>query len=212
MSKYNIFALILVMVVVSLIGFCVENVFISFSVGYMNNRNMVLPFLWGYGLGILALLLLFGTPDAPRFISKELNFASPIGGIVYYFCVSFVCVSLGEMILGHLIEYTCDIIWWDYTRLPLSITKYTSVPTSLGFASLITVFMKHCFEPLISAFSRMNPQALRVLAICFVVALSIDMLNSLLYMITNHNTLEIWRITFSNNPKTAIKALFLRNC
>lgn len=196
--KFNIFSLILVLVVVSFLGFCVENIFISLSVGFMDNRNMVLPFLWGYGLSILALWLIFGTPNAPRFFSKRLIFSSARRAAAFYFVASFICVCIGEVILGHIIEYTCDIIWWDYTRIPLHITRYTSVPTSFAFASMITVFMKYFFMPLMEIFSKMNPQVLRVLAICGFLALSVDMINSLIYMVNNHDVLKIWRIYIKN--------------
>ena len=204
MNKNYIFSLILVLVLVSFLGFCIENFFISMSSGFIDNRNMVLPFLWGYGLSILALLLIFGTPNAPRFFNKKLVFNSPYSGAIFYFFISFVSVCIGELVLGHIIEYTCEIIWWDYTRLPLHITRYTSVPTSFAFASMITLFMKYFFMPLMETFSKINPQVLKVLAICGFLALSVDMINSLFYMINNHEILKIWRIYIKNDNKIAI--------
>jgi hypothetical protein len=72
------------------------------------------------------------------------------------------------------------------------------VPTSFAFASMITVFMKYFFMPLMEIFSKINPQVLRVLAICGFLALSVDMINSLIYMVNNHDVLKIWRIYIKN--------------
>ena len=207
MTKINPFALILVLVTISLLGFCVENIFISFSVGYMDNRNMVLPFLWGYGLAVFGIILLFGTPSSPLFFGKAMKLPSNVLKTLYYFSVAFICVCVGEIILGYVIQYTCDIIWWDYTRIPLHLTRYTSIPTSFGFAAMITFFVKYCFYPLLSFYSKMHPQALRVIAISFAVMLSVDMLNSLLFMISNHDILKIWRISL----KKATKKLLIKN-
>lgn len=203
MAKINIFALIMVIVVVSFLGFWIENIFISSFTGFMNNRNMIFPFLFGYGLSILAILILFGTPNEPKFLGKRLYFKGQITSTVYYFIIAFICVCVGEIALGHIIEYTCDIIWWDYSRLPLNITRYTSVFTSLGFAFLITVFAKYLYLPILNAFSKIERSKLAIISISLVIILSIDMLNSLFYMINNHHLLEIWKIDLKNGIKNA---------
>jgi hypothetical protein len=88
-KKKNIYALIMVMVVVSLLGFCVESIFTGFTHGFLSNKNMVLPFLWGYGLAILLLYILFGTPEQPLWFTKQTNFSSKTQKYVYYFIIAF---------------------------------------------------------------------------------------------------------------------------
>ena len=188
------FALIMVVVVVSFLGFCVENVFISLNHGFIDNRNMVLPFLLGYGLSILAYYFLFGTPNNPLFFGKEISFSSSFKATFYCFTVAFLGVSIGEIILGYATEWCCGIVWWNYTKIPMHVTKYTSVPTSFAFATLITVFMKYMFSPLISAFSKINPIVLGFLSLSLLFLLSLDMLNSALYMFKKHTILNIWKL------------------
>ncbi len=197
-------AIILIIVFVSFLGFIVENIFTSYSNGVMDNRNMVLPFLLGYGLAILVIYKLFGTPDSPLFFGKELALKNGASSILYYFAVAFLCVSVGEVILGYLIEWSCDIVWWNYTALPLHITKYTSIPTSFLFASMITVFMKYLFEPMLNIFSKIPYQTLSLIAITLIVLLSIDFIHSGIYMFKNHQTLKIWRIDFKHSIKDII--------
>lgn len=199
LKRKNVYALIMVMVVVSLLGFCVESIFTVFMHGFLNNKNMVLPFLWGYGLAILLLYVLFGTPECPLWFTKPTNFTSRTEKYVYYFIIAFFGVCIGEIILGYLVEATCNIVWWDYSILPLNITKYTSVPTSTGFASLIFIFMRYIFNPLLDRFSSMNYTALKFIAISFATVLTLDMINSAIYMLIKRQTLQIWKIKFKKS-------------
>jgi uncharacterized membrane protein len=201
MTNTKTLALILIIVLVSFLGFVVENIFTSFSHGFIDNRNMVLPFLLGYGLAVFTIYKLFGTPHTPLFFGKPVVINSSFISTLYYFAIAFLCVSLGEIILGHLIEWSCDIVWWNYTALPLHITKYTSIPTSTIFATLITVFMKHFFNPILNNFSKMNHQTLSILAISLIVLLSLDFINSGIYMFKNHHTLRLWSIEFDKSIK-----------
>lgn len=197
-------SLILIIVFVSFLGFVVENIFRVYSNGVIDNRNMVLPFLLGYGLAILMIYKLFGTPNAPLFFGKEIIVENTFVSVIYYFAIAFIGVSIGELILGHLIERTCDIVWWNYTALPLHITKYTSIPTSFLFATMITVFMKYLFEPMLNVFSKIPQQTLSVLSITLIVILSIDFIHSGIYMFKNHQILEMWRVDFEKSIKEII--------
>lgn len=191
-------SMLMTMITVSFLGFCIENIWIAATQGVINNRNMLLPFLWGYGLAIFVIYLLFGTPEAPKLFTKELNIRSSALSTVYYFIIAFLCVCIGEIILGYAIEWGCDIIWWDYSCIPMHITRYTSVPTSAAFATLITVFMKFMLKPMLNLFDKANPNVIGVLAISLAILLSLDMLNSLIYMIQNNDTMHVWSITIGD--------------
>ena len=54
-------ALLMMVIIVSFAGFWIENIFTAYKKGIMTNRNMILPFLLGYGLSILGLYFAFGT-------------------------------------------------------------------------------------------------------------------------------------------------------
>lgn len=190
------FALIMVVIVVSFMGFWIENIFTAFRNGVMTNRNMLLPFLLGYGLFICGLYFAFGTPDKPAFLGIPLNFSSNIISFTYYFAISFMIVCIGEIILGSLTELFCGIIWWNYTDIPLHITKYTSVPTSLAFATIITFFMKFLFNPLLSIFLAADKYLLSILSIGLISFLGFDFIHSGIYMYKNRKLLDIWKINF----------------
>ncbi len=205
MAKTKAYSLIMIVITVSFLGFCVENIFIAINHGFIDNRNMIFPSLLGYGLAILAYYLLFGTPDKPEFLNREVTFATRWGSTLYCFIIAFIGVSIGEIALGYATEWICDITWWNYSKIPLHITKYTSVPTSLGFATLITFFMKYLFTPLLSFFSRIDTALLGFLSVTLLILLSLDMINSALYMLKTHSTLKLWRVEVKDLSNLILK-------
>lgn len=194
-------ALLMMVIIVSFAGFWIENIFTAYKKGIMTNRNMILPFLLGYGLSILGLYFAFGTPDAPMFFGNTLYFSSSFASILYYFTVCFLFVCIGEMILGSLTELLCGIIWWNYTDIPLHISKYTSIPTSLAFASIITLFMKFFFNPLMQIFLASDIHLLSLLSIVLISFLSFDFVHSGVYMFLNRKLLDIWSIKFKKQRR-----------
>lgn len=194
MKTTEIFALCLIVTVVSFMGFVVENVWLAITKGFMDNRNMCLPFLIGYGIAMVLIFLLFGTPVSPRILGKKLSTQSRFLRALIFFLIVMVCVSLGEIILGTIVEKTCGIYWWDYTRLPLHITRYTSIPTSMGFALLITIFMRYFFEPMYNFFLEMDYTDLRVMAFGFMTLLNVDFLHNAVRIHKERCMTQLWRV------------------
>ena len=104
-----------------------------------------------------------------------------------------LAVSVGEIILGTLVEKICHFYWWDYTVIPLHITRYTSVPTSLGFALIITTFMDKFCMPILDHLAAIPAERATVLAWILGVSLSVDMVYSMYKMYRNHGGLKIWK-------------------
>ena len=99
-SLYSIFVII---AIVSFLGFAVENLWIGFTKGYIDNRNMMLPFLLGYGLAIAFINLAFGTPHELKLFGIDVS-ADPRIEAMLYFIIVMLCVSLGEIMLGKSVE------------------------------------------------------------------------------------------------------------
>ena len=193
----NLLSYLLIIAVISFLGFLTENLWLAITKGFIDNRNMIFPFLFGDGLAAIAMYALFGTPINPSFCGKELLFNPNALGILYYIFVVFTCVCIGEMILGNTVEKLFHIVWWNYTRLPLHIGKYTSVLTSLGFATIITLFMQFCFMPLHNFFMTWKYNILFVVAISVTGIMVIDFLHSGLYMMKHKRLMRLWKIDFS---------------
>ena len=194
MKTAEIFALCMIITIVSFLGFAVENIWLAITKGFIDNRNMCLPFLIGYGLAIVAIYLMFGTPAELIFFGKKLPVKSAFVRTLIYFLAVMVCVSVGEILLGTLVEKTCHLYWWDYTRLPLHITRYTSIPTSIAFSLLITTFMRLFFQPLMDWFLQMDLDTLRVTSMTFMTLMTVDFLFNAVRIFKEKKLTPIWKI------------------
>lgn len=199
MKTINVLVLCMIIAVVSFLGFVVENVWLAITKGYIDNRNMCFPFLLGYGVAIMLFFLFFGTPDKLWFLGKSFRLKSRRIKRIIYFLIAIVLVSVGEILLGTLVEKVCEFSWWDYTRLPLHITKYTSVPTSVMFGTLITVFMGCFFEPLFNFFKEWNYSTLQYTAAMLMSLMLWDFIHSAYKMYKSKGLVVRWKIDVSNN-------------
>lgn len=194
--KKRTYALCMIVAIVSFLGFLVENIWCAFTKGYVDNRSMFFPFLIGYGIAIILIYLILGTPEELRFLNHHVHIESKMVRILLYLIGVMLCVSIGEILLGKLVEHVCGFQWWNYSKLPLHITQYTSIPTSFAFGALITTFMNFFFDPLIAFFERWNDTVLKVTATVLMVIMIGDFLYAAYKMVKTQGTLIRWRLFF----------------
>lgn len=195
--KYKWYNLGILVILVSFMGFAVENIWLALTKGYINNRNMNLPFLLGYGLAVLAIYLLFGVPSEMKLLNRFPVKASRMVKYILYFLCVMLCISIGEIILGMVTEEFCHIEYWNYSPIPLHITKYTSVPTSAGFATMITLFMEKVFPLLMNKMESLDGRAVRIIVVVLLIMMTADFIKCYGQMIKTSNFNERWRITLS---------------
>lgn len=203
--KYSIFDLGIMVAIISFLGFIVENIWLAATKGYVNNRNMNAPFLLGYGLLVISLFFVLGTPEEMAQWGMLKGIRTKRMRYMLYFVCSFVVVSIGEILLGTIVEKLCGIEYWNYASLPMHITKYTSVPTSMGFASMITFFMGKCFTPLMGWIGRLDSPGLRVVSTMLMAIMVVDFLYSFYHMIWSKDFYLKWQIELpglKGNKKT----------
>lgn len=182
------------MTIVSFLGFVVENIWLAFTKGYIDNRNMALPFLLGYGIAIIGLFFMLGTPQNSTFLDKILFLNTPFKRTVFYFSCAFFFVCIAEILLGTFVEKTCHIILWNYSRFTLHITKYTSIPTSSGFAFIITFFMDKCFTPIMEALSQIEYETSKDISSIFLGLMIFDFIVNSIKMFKNKSFNNTWKI------------------
>ncbi len=195
--KYKLHRIGILVILVSFMGFAVENIWLAVTKGYINNRNMNLPFLLGYGLAMVAIYILFGTPSEMTFLTRFPVKASKLVKFLLYFVCVMLCICIGEIILGVATEKLCSIEYWNYSLIPLHITKYTSVPTSMGFAAMVTLFMEKAFPLLIDKLGSIDGRAIRIIVYVLLLAMTVDFIICYGHMIKTQNFYEKWRITLS---------------
>ena len=195
----NLFAFFMLIALISFLGFAVENLWTAATKGFMDNKNMTLPFLLGYGLAVAAMYLLFGLPRKMRLGTIELSFESDLESMVCYFIVIMLCICVGELVLGFAVEKICGIEWWNYSEIPLHITKYTSIPTSAGFTLIIVHFMDNVFEPLFEFLQSRNTVLLGIASVSLMIMMTADFIRSGYLMYKNKKLLQVWRRETTKN-------------
>ena len=183
---------IIMLTIVSFIGFCFEDIWMFFRHGILDNRNMYLPFLLGYGIFIIALYYILGTPSK---LFNKYELKRPKSTIIY-FLICVVLVSIGELLLGLFVEKTGGYSYWDYSTIPLHITKYTSIPTSLGFATIITIFMDFIFVPLRNKIEKITNKIPFIIVLLILITLIVDFIISFKTMYTNNGKNTLWLFNF----------------
>lgn len=130
--KYEIYALGILVAVISFLGFVVENIWLAMTKGYINNRNMNAPFLLGYGLLIVVFYLILGTPNRmvlPLSLQKKLRKRGKY--ILYFFC-ALLAVCICEIVLGGVVEKLCGIEYWNYDKTKRLLLEMESAPKKIG--------------------------------------------------------------------------------
>lgn len=178
-------SVLLVSYVGAFLGFLVENLFRFVRAGTINDRHQLLPFLGSYGFGFTLVFLAFGKPSEMRFFGKKILPEDTKRNrrlrALIYFCMSFFVILFGEMGVGLIFEKVLRIEAWNYNSIPLHITQYTSVPTTLGFSSGIFFLMEFGFTALARLFDRLPQKTAFVLALTIGIALFVDWLVMILY-------------------------------
>lgn len=191
--KYDVYSLGIMMAVISFLGFLLENTWLAVTKGYIDNRNMNAPFLIGYGLLVVGMYAVLGTPDEMSIFGTYTVTASKRGKILMYFVCSMVIVSISEIVLGTAMEKICKIEYWNYSWIPMHITKYTSVPTSIGFAAVITLFMGKCFDPIMSVICSIDTEGAKRASIVLVAIMAVDCAYSFRQMYKTHSLNVKWQ-------------------
>ena len=193
--KYTTIAYLLTVTIISFLGYCVENIWLAVTQQYINNRNMYLPFLLGYGLAVVGIYFTFGTPKIWLKRKPTNKYTAYLG----YFILMIILVSIGEILLGKTVEYFCEITYWNYEKLPFHLTKYTSLPTSIGFAGIIEFFMEYLMEPILNKVQQLPKTTLQILAVGFFILLMGDFLISFRSMYLNKKPNYLWKYDITQN-------------
>lgn len=140
------------------LGWWVENLFRLIAAGVFDSRHQLLPFIPVYGAGFLAIYALLGTPSEMRIAGKRVlpgtgRKKGALRGALYA-ATLFSLILISEMATGLFFEKAFGIKGWNYTSIPLHITRYTSVPTAAAFTAGIFLLMRFAFFPAVRLVDR----------------------------------------------------------
>lgn len=163
----------------SFLGFLVENIWNYLANGYIDNRNMYMPFLIGYGIAILLIYVFFGVPRSKY--------------DWLYFVKVCIFVTLAEISLGYVVEWICGFRYWDYTAIPLHFTPYASIFSTAGFSLIISFFMGALFTPAMERFDKITKHiAGKIAGVLLVVGMTVDFFASFAHMYLSNGINDVW--------------------
>lgn len=198
-ADYPVIHLLFVGIIAAFEGYLIENGTRAVTQGIIDDRHQYLPFLFAYDLVVLVMYGIFDRPSKMRFfglhvLPKESKKNRILRMVIYYVSM-FVIVTVFEMLVGLGFEALGGGVRpWDYTKVPLHITPYTSVPTSLTFAAIILVFMEWVFPWLIKLCQKIPAKVLVPLTIVLTALLVIDWLQMLLTLAITGDLPDFWAI------------------
>ena len=210
---YHFIYLFVTMVTIGVGGFIIECFATGISKGYIDSRFQRLPCILGYGIVVILLYLVFGTPNKMRFFQKEIfrDKKSVPGRHFLYFLIVTLFIFLGEWGAGELFEWLTGAVLWNYSDVPLHIGKYVCLPFTLGFGAGAYVFMAFIFTPFMNLLeSKMSPNA--ALVLCFVIGVPavVDCLTTGVILACGKAPKILWRINFPWYKKTEASASLAR--
>lgn len=205
----NLYALLLLSCAVAFSGFVIENLFRLVSIGVIDDRHRLFPFLFEYGLGIFLIFTVFGTPKSSRLFKKQATLyqsqkqrrTKSFLSMFVYFAVLFVSIQIAEISVGLFVEKTLGIKGWNFSNIPLHITRYTSIPTAFAYSTGITLFMEFFFEKLIDLFCKIPPRVLKNLTTVLLIMITADFLVMLRHGALFGKYPSYWRIKFKRHLK-----------
>ena len=128
---YNVYQLLMLFLIYSFLGWCVEVSFVAVTTGRVVNRGFLNgPVCPIYGVGMLGALLLL----------------EPVSGnLVLLFFLGMLLCTLVELIGGWILEKAFHTRWWDYTDKPFNLGGYICLGFSImwGFAVTFAVRLIH---------------------------------------------------------------------
>ena len=128
---YSVYQLLMLFLIYSFLGWCVEVSFVAVTTGRVVNRGFLNgPVCPIYGVGMLGALLLL----------------EPVSGnLVLLFFLGMLLCTLVELIGGWILEKAFHTRWWDYTDKPFNLGGYVCLGFSImwGFAVTFAVRLIH---------------------------------------------------------------------
>ena len=83
--------------------------------------------------------------------------------------------------------------------MPMNITRYTSIPTSIMFSIMVTLFMDKCLGPLYNYFARINTSKMEYVVVALMSIMIGDFIYNAYKMYKIRGLVRRWRIETNNN-------------
>lgn len=186
-------------IVMAFFGWVAENLVRFVTLGIIDSRFHVLPFIPVYGLIVFAVQILFGdTNDVAVFgkkIFKEQNRRNKILSNLICLLLMYFAVFFGELVVGNVWEAVSGVQLWNYNTLPLHVTQYAGLIPTLGYGTGAYLLARFCFCPAVRLLQRKaNYKVILIIDCTLGVLLPVDELAMFLQIIIFQEAPVYWQI------------------
>ena len=155
-------------IVFAFLGWCVENITRIVDSGVIDSRFHLMPFISPYGLIPFAFLA-FNSPDdlslfGHRFF-KEKTKRNRIRSNIACFLLICALVFFGELIVGYIWGEVFGYSLWNYSNIPLHITPYTGVLTTLAFGTGVYLLFRYVYRPLMGLVKKIPYKTAKIISL-----------------------------------------------
>ena len=181
-------------------GFMAENIGRTIDQGIFDGRYMFLPFILGYGIGVLIAYLALGRPSTFRIFSvrvlKEDTKKNKAIRCLLYYLTAFIIITMSEWGFGTLVEAVTGQKLWNYSNMWGHFGRYASLPTSFGFSLGVFVIMEFIMPSLMKLFGKISNKVTLGIAFTLFCLTFADTLYMLIRLFVMHDSTQHWRIVF----------------
>lgn len=179
--KADLSTLVLAGIIMSFVGWLYEVcLFIFLYGGYYDRGFVTLPLCPIYGITLIVIYILIGTPQGGGLLLLKL----PCGGarvLIYFIFASFI-PALSEFIGGEVMERISGEVLWSYESYRYTVGKYACLEIALLWGILILTVM--CFfDKLIALLNKIPRDIAKRLAISLFALGAFDFLGNILVSI-----------------------------
>ena len=188
------------MIVFSFLGFCTENAAKIVDAQIFDCRHQILPFLFAYGLALLAIYATIGTPDDLRFfnirIFKQKTKSKKVLSHLIYIAIICALIFGGEIAVGMVYEKVAGVVLWDYSGIPTHVTRYTSIITTVLLGGGVYLLMNFTFRPMMRLIEKMGTRAAIIIDCTLGALIVADFLLMIIYTFVTGAAPYFWAVSW----------------
>lgn len=166
----------LIGMLVSFLSWIWETVDATFFLKSPNDRGfLTMPICPIYGVSLVLIYFLIGTPRTMRLLKKEILTKRPLLRYALYFVLSALIASVVELLTGILFKEVFGIYLWYYRGGVGNILGLVALKPAIKWGVALTAFMRLVFDPILRwLYKRSN----RALAIWFWILLALLLIDT----------------------------------
>lgn len=177
----NIQALFVTGMILSFLGWVWETVF-SFLIRSPNDRGfLTMPFCTIYGVALIFVYLLLGTPSDMRLFGRPVFTKSALLRYPAYFLASALLATVIELFTATFFQSIFGIELWNYAFLTGE-SDFIAILPSFFWGAAITLFMRFLFRPIHLAVKKIKSNILSGIFWTLLIVLAADLTFNFLYL------------------------------